>query len=68
MLDRLKLMEARYNEINDLLIQPEIVCDIKKLTTFSKERCSLDNSVNFLISEQIAGSDNSAFISSYLIA
>ena len=32
MLDRLKAIEARYEEINELLTKPEIVSDIKKLT------------------------------------
>ena len=36
MLDRLLMIEKRYNEINDLLIQPEVVCDIKRLTELSK--------------------------------
>ncbi len=45
MLDRLKLMEARYNEINDLLTKPEIVSDVKKLTELSKEQRSLEKIV-----------------------
>lgn len=36
MLDRLKIMDERYEQINSLLIQPEIVSDIKKLTELSK--------------------------------
>jgi len=43
--DRLKIMEERYEEINSLLIQPEIVCDIKKLTELSKEQRSLEKVV-----------------------
>lgn len=43
--DRLKIMEERYEEINALLIQPEIVCDIKKLTELSKEQRSLEKVV-----------------------
>ena len=29
MLDRLKLMENRYNEINELLTKPEVLSDVK---------------------------------------
>ena len=46
MLDRLKLMEARYNEINELLTKPEILSDVKKLTELSKEQRSLEKVVN----------------------
>ena len=45
MLDRLNMIEARYNEINDLLIKPEIVSDIKQLTELSKEQKSLEKIV-----------------------
>ena len=34
MLDRLKIMDDRYEEVNRLLSDPEVVCDIKKLTPF----------------------------------
>lgn len=44
--DRLKAMEARYNEINELLTQQEVVCDIKRLTALSKEQRSLEKVVN----------------------
>ena len=43
--DRLKIMEERYNEINNLLISPEIVTDVKKLTELSKEQKSLEKAV-----------------------
>ncbi len=45
MIDRLKIMEERYEEINSLLIQPEVVCDVKKLTELSKEQRSLEKPV-----------------------
>ena len=51
MLDRLLMIEKRYNEINDLLIQPEVVCDIKRLTELSKEQRSLEKIV-ILFQEQ----------------
>ena len=46
MLDRLKLMESRYNEINELLTKPEVLSDVKKLTELSKEQRSLEKVVN----------------------
>ena len=45
MLDRLKAIEARYNEINELLIDPTIVSNVKKLTELSKEQKSLEKIV-----------------------
>ena len=41
MIERLKAIEERYNEINQELINPEIVKDIKKTTELSKEQSSL---------------------------
>ncbi len=41
MLDRLDSIEKRYNEINDLLMDPAIVSNIKKMTELSKEQSSL---------------------------
>ena len=43
--DRLKIIEARYDEITELLSQPEICSDIKKLTSLSKEQRSLEKIV-----------------------
>lgn len=40
--DRLELMEKRYEEINDLLSQPEICTDIKRMTELSKEQRSIE--------------------------
>ena len=37
MRDRLKIMDQRYEEINRLLSDPQIVSDIKQLTALSKE-------------------------------
>lgn len=45
MLDRLKLIESRYLEINDKLLEPEVVKDVKKLTSLMKERSSLEKIV-----------------------
>ncbi len=52
MLDRLKIMEKRYEEINQLLTNPEVVSDIKKLTELSKEQRSLEKPVS-LFREQL---------------
>ncbi|MCL1989610.1 MAG: PCRF domain-containing protein, partial [Defluviitaleaceae bacterium] len=41
MFERLDVMEARYEKINDLMSDPEIVTDIKKLTALSKEQRGL---------------------------
>jgi peptide chain release factor 1 len=38
MLDRLETIKQRYNEINQMLMDPEIVTDIKKMTELSKEQ------------------------------
>ena len=45
MIDRLKIMDARYEELNKLLSDPEVVCDIKKLTEYSKEQRQLEKAV-----------------------
>ena len=45
MIDRLKVMEARYEEINKLLIDPEVCSDVKKLTALSKEQKQLEKPV-----------------------
>lgn len=52
MLDRLKMMEARYNEINELLMQPEVLSDVKKLTELSKEQRSLEKVVTLFREQQ----------------
>ncbi len=52
MLDRLKLMEARYNEINELLSSPDIASDVKKLTELSKEQKSLEKVVTLFQEQQ----------------
>ncbi len=45
MLDRLRIMEERYEELNNLLSDPDVVRDIKKLTTLSKEQRNLEKVV-----------------------
>ncbi len=41
MIERLKTIEERYNQINNELTNPEIITDIKKTTELSKEQASL---------------------------
>lgn len=42
MIERLKQIEERYNEITQLLMQQEVVTDIKRLTELSKEQSHLE--------------------------
>jgi peptide chain release factor 1 len=41
MRDRLDKMKERYDEINNMMMDPEIVTDVKKLTTLAKEQRGL---------------------------
>ncbi len=45
MIERLNAIEERYEEINKLLMDPEVVSDIKKLTELSKEQRSIEETV-----------------------
>lgn len=45
MLDRLELMEKRYNEITNLLSQPNITDNIQKMTSLLKEQKGLEEPV-----------------------
>jgi peptide chain release factor 1 len=45
MIERLKAIESRYEEINKLLMDPEVVTDIKRLTELSKEQRSIEETV-----------------------
>lgn len=46
MLERLKMMDARYNELAEMLQDPEVVKDVKKMTALMKEMRSLEKAVN----------------------
>ena len=46
MIERLEATEKRYNELGDELSNPEIVSNIKKMTELSKERTSLEKTVD----------------------
>lgn len=52
MIDRLKIMEQRFEEINKLLCDSEVVCDIKKLTELSKEQRNLEKPVQLFREQQ----------------
>ena len=41
MIERLEAIENRYNELNDLLMQTEVISDIKKTLEITKEQASL---------------------------
>ena len=45
MIDRLNMIEKRYNEINEELINPEVLGDINKTRKLSKEASSLEETV-----------------------
>ena len=47
MIERLELTEKRYNEIQNLLINPEIASDIKKSRELSKEASNLEDIVDY---------------------
>ena len=43
MIERLESMERRYEELNQMLMDPSIGEDIKKMTEVTKEQASLQN-------------------------
>ncbi|UOQ50237.1 peptide chain release factor 1 [Gracilibacillus caseinilyticus] len=43
MLDRLESLEARYDKLNELLSDPEVINDSKKLREYSKEQADLQD-------------------------
>ena len=45
MIDRLNLIEKRYNEINELLMSPEVLSDIKKSKELSIELSTIEDTV-----------------------
>ena len=45
MIERLDAIESRYHELNDMLIQPENMSDIKKIQKLSKEARDLEETV-----------------------
>ena len=45
MIERLKNIESRYNQLTEELMKPEIISDIKKATELSKEQASLKEAV-----------------------
>ena len=45
MIERLEAVEKRYNEIINELSKPEVLADIKLMTSLSKEQTSLEKQV-----------------------
>ena len=45
-LERLQSLEDRYNQLNELLSDPEVISDHHKLREYSKEQSDLEESVN----------------------
>ena len=45
MFDRLNIMEKRFNEITDLLMDMSVISDVKKMTALSKEQKQLSKAV-----------------------
>ncbi|WP_157800920.1 peptide chain release factor 1 [Bacillus solitudinis] len=45
MFDRLQSLEDRYNRLNELLSDPDVISDSKKLREFSKEQSDLEETV-----------------------
>ncbi|WP_067841110.1 peptide chain release factor 1 [Amphibacillus sediminis] len=60
MLDKLQTLEARYEKLNELLSDPEVISDTTKLRQYSKEQADLTDVVQVYrqykdISEQLVG-------------
>ncbi len=45
MFERLDLIEERYNQINEMLQDPQITCNVTKMTGLLKEQRSIENTV-----------------------
>src|SRR5690625_1255541 len=45
MLERLQSLEARYDELNQLLSDPEVISDVNTLREYSKEQSGLEDAV-----------------------
>ena len=46
MFDRLQSVEDRYDKLNELLSDPEVVNDLNNLRKYSKEQSDLQNTVD----------------------
>lgn len=46
MIQRLKTIEERYNELSELLVDPEVISDVKKMTELSREQAGLREAYN----------------------
>ncbi|SDX80803.1 MULTISPECIES: peptide chain release factor 1 [Salimicrobium] len=47
MIERLQTLEDRYDKLNELLSDPEVISDTKKLREYSKEQSDLSDTVRF---------------------
>ena len=45
MFNRLALIEERYNDINEMLQDPQVTCNVKKMTALMKELRPLEKIV-----------------------
>ncbi|GAI34398.1 unnamed protein product, partial [marine sediment metagenome] len=43
MLDKLELIQKRYEELSQLISQPEVATDARRLQEMSKEKASLED-------------------------
>lgn len=62
MLQQLQTLEDRYNQLNELLSDPEVIADSNKLREYSKEQAELDKTVEYFreykeVSEQLDGAN-----------
>lgn len=56
MLDRLESMRRRYDELTDLIAQPEVAADPNKLQALAKERAGLEEAVtSYLEYQKVSG-------------
>lgn len=49
MFDQLEIIENRYEQLNELLSDPDVVSDPNKLREYSKEQSDLQMSLTFIV-------------------
>src|SRR5690625_3099911 len=57
MLDRLQLLEDRYEKLNELLSDPDVISDVNKLRDYSKEQSDLEEVVSMRSEERRVGKE-----------
>ena len=55
MLEKIQIIKQRFDEINDLIIQPDIIADQKRYIKLSKEYKDLKQIVDKVVSESEQG-------------